>query len=127
MALFKTDTLTFTNQAVSQSSAQAVTEDGGAGVAVGRVLGLRATITDNTGNTGDTVTVKIYKSSTLTVAGGGEELYSADFSFSSDEATLSDLLASPIPFFAQPHVTIEPMSQADTDMKVTLYLDDGRG
>ena len=127
MALFNADTLTFTNQAASQSAAQAVTEDGGAGVAVGRLLGVRATISDNTGDTGDTVTIKVYKSSTLTVAGGGEELYSADFSFASDEATLSDLLASPIPFFSQPHVTITPASQADTDMIVTLYLDDGRG
>jgi len=126
MSLFNVDALTFTNQAVSESAAQAVTEDGGAGVAVGRLLGVRATISDNDGDTGDAVTIKVYKSSTLTVAGGGEELYSADFSFSSDAETLSDLLASPIPFFAQPHVTITPASQADTDMVVTLYIDDGR-
>jgi hypothetical protein len=126
MSLFHADALTFTNQAVSQSTAQAVTEDGGAGVGSGRLLGVRATISDNTGDTGDTVTVKVYKSSALTVAAGGEELYSADFSFGSDAETLSDLLASPIPFFAQPHVTITPASQADTDMVVTLYIDDGR-
>ena len=126
MGSFNADALTFTNQAASESAAQAVTEDGGAGVGAGRLLGVRATISDNTGDAADTVTVKVYKSSALTVAGGGEELYSADFSFSSDAETLSDLLASPIPFFAQPHVTIAPASQADTDMVVTLYIDDGR-
>jgi hypothetical protein len=126
MSLFHADSLTFTNQAVSESAAQAATEDGGAGIGAGRLLGVRATISDNTGNTGDTVTVKVYKSSTLTVAAGGEELYSADFNFETDAETLSDLLASPVPFFAQPHVTITPASQADTDLVVTLYVDDGR-
>ena len=126
MAIYNVDALTFTNQAASESAAQAVTEGSGDVIPKGRLLGLRATISDNTGDTGDTVTVKVYKSSTLTVAGGGEELYSADFSFSSDAETLSDLLASPIPLFAQPYFTITPASQADTDMVITLYIDDGR-
>ena len=126
MGSFNADALTFTNQAVSESAAQAVTEDGGAGVGAGRLLGVRATITDNDGDTGDTVTVRVYKDSTLTVAGGGEELTSVPFAYSSDEETLSDMFVAGIPFFGQPYVTVEPASESDTDIRVTLYLDDGR-
>ena len=118
--------LTWANQAVSESSAQAVTEDTADVLSKGLLLGCRCTITDNDGDTGDTVTVRVYKDSTLTVAGGGEELYSAEFGFSSDAETLSDLLASPVPFFEQPYVTVEPASESDTDVQVTLYCSDGK-
>ncbi len=126
MGLFNADTLSFADQGVSESATAGVTEDGGAAVAGGRLLGVRATITDNTAGAADTVTVKVYKDDETDVASGGEELYSADFAFDSDEATLSDLLASPIPFFGQPFVTITPAAEDGTDMSITLYIDDGR-
>mgnify|MGYP005824764359 CR=1 FL=1 len=125
MALYNVDAASFTGQAASESTATAITEGGGDVIPKGRLLGLRATLTDNTAGAADTVTVKVYKDSTITVAGGGEELYSGDFAFGSDEETLSDLLASPVPIFEQPYITITP-GEAGTDMSVTLYIDDGR-
>ena len=125
MAIYNVDGLSFTGQAASESAATAVTEGSGDVIPKGRLLGVRATLSDNTAGAADTVAIKVYKDSNLTVASGGEELYSADFVYSSDEETLSDMLATPVPFFEQPHVTITP-GQAGTDMVVSLYIDDGR-
>ncbi len=125
MALHNVDQINFTGQGASESAATAVTEGGGDVVPKGRLLGVRATLTNNTAGNPDTVTVKVYKDDETAVANGGEEIYSGDFVYGSDEETLSDMLASPVPFFEQPFVTITP-GEAGTDMDVTLYIDDGR-
>jgi hypothetical protein len=125
MALQNGDTLSFTGQAASESTATAVTEGSGDVIPTGRILGVRATLTDNTAGVADNVTVKVYKDDETSVASGGEELYSVEFAYNSDEETLSDMLASPIPFFEQPFLTVTP-GQAGTDIDVTLYLDNGR-
>ena len=116
------DAVTFVNQAISASSLVAVTV-GSSPLTQGVLVGFRATLRDNDGNSADTITLSIWKSNTATIGGStAEQLASASLGFTSDTQTLSQQLAGEgVPFFQQPYVQITP-GVADTDLEVTLYV-----
>lgn len=90
--------------------------DGGNDVLSAMLVGVRAILTSNTGSVSDSIIIKIYEDGTQT-----EGLYEATFNFSSTGETLSDTLNTPIPFFRQPFITVNP-TVGSTTMKVTLYV-----
>ena len=86
-------------------------------VSRGLVVGIRARLADNTGSVGDTISLKLYEDDTST-----EELYDASFTFAAVGETLSDTLNTPIPFFNQPYLVVDPLI-ANTEIRVTLYVE----
>ena len=86
-------------------------------VARGLVVGIRARLADNKGSVGDVITLKLYEDDTST-----EVLYDAAFTFAAVGETLSDTLNTPIPFFNQPYLVVDPLI-ANTEIRVTLYVE----
>lgn len=88
--------------------------DGGATVAEGMLVGVRALLISNTGSVADSIVIKVHLSAT-------EELYSATFDYDAVGETLSDTLNTPVPFFDTPTISVNP-GVGSTTMKVTLYV-----
>jgi hypothetical protein len=86
----------------------------------GLLCGVSVTLQDNTGDAASDYAIEIFSenSADLDAAGAGgatgttSELYSATFSFSAVESTISDMLSQPIPILEQPFIRVEQTTSA---------------
>ena len=110
---------------VDNQSMQGLTAGSNTAVTRGTIVGLRCCLLNNVGPGGDTVTIRIYRSSETreTEAALGELMIEAAFVFADTSQTLSYTVPDmEYPFFEQPYVTVTSLARADTEITLTALL-----
>tara|TARA_R110002051_G_scaffold250163_1_gene309535 strand:- start:277 stop:744 length:468 start_codon:yes stop_codon:yes gene_type:complete len=94
----------------------------------GLLCGISVTLQDNTGPAASDYLVTIFSENSDDLAEFGDAgatgtvsvLYSATFSFSGVEKTISDMLSTPVPILAQPFIQVEQTTTATASNTILI-------
>jgi hypothetical protein len=91
----------------------------------GLLCGMCVTLQDNTGPAASDYKVELYTENSATLTSGtAANIYTATFSFGGVGRSLTDMLATPIPLFAQPFIRVAQTTTAtdDNTLRIKFFV-----